>query len=204
MRDSFCGGAAVRVVGLFLMLLAGPALASDERHAVGLARFAYANTSAFQTSFADMSLEPPAESIAATKSTAAAHSTVADLRPMTFVDAESLPDQPLDSTERAFTLSADQIEAVPLVRDIELLPAAPPAPVRLAALPEPSVEIIAEDAILSRAPHRKHAHSAHASHRRAKHFRARTGRNRASKPKVPRWARKMFDVTWQTHAFAYQ
>ena len=86
----------MRVVGLFLMVLAGPVLASDERHAAGLARFAYANTSAFQTSFADMSLEPPAEPIAATKSTVSAHSAVADLRPMTFVDAESLLDQPLE------------------------------------------------------------------------------------------------------------
>ena len=91
------------------------------------------------------------------------------------------------------------------MRDVELLPAARPAPVRLAALPEPSVEIVAKDAILSHARHRKHARPAHASHRTSKHFHARTGHKSASKSsKIPRWARKMFDVTWQTHAFAYQ
>ncbi len=183
------------------MVLAGPVLASDERHAVGLARFAYANTSAFQTSFADMSQEPPA---AAILSTVSDRSTVADLRPLTFVDAESLLDQPIETSERSFTLSTDHIEAIPLVRNVELLPPSHPAPVRLAALPEPSVEIVAEDAILARAPHHKHARSSHRSHRTAKHFRARARRKHASKPKVPRWARRMFDVTWQTHAFAYQ
>jgi hypothetical protein len=216
-RGAFCGGVGVRVIGLLFVLLAGPVFASEDRHGSGLARFAYADSVAFQTSFESVSPETPAP----VASRARARNLPAP-QPLTLVAAESIAELEIRHADRGpperFPNSpAGAIEAVSLVPLADVLRSTPPEAQRLAALPEatqvpqadPPFEIIATEARLlvidagevdasRRASLRKRSSgSRHASRKHAR-------KTAAKANKIPRWASKMFDTPWQSRAFAYQ
>ena len=59
--SAICGGVSVRVLGLLLILLAGPVVLSNERHGDGQLRFAYADNSAFRASYEVRATAPARE-----------------------------------------------------------------------------------------------------------------------------------------------
>lgn len=212
----------MRVLGLLLILLAGPVVVSSERHGDGQLRFAYADNSAFRASYE-------------------VRATPAARAPMAFSDIQDQPPAPLLLTlaapDRLMTPSPElplapavsyasrQHDQAPMSWDalVSASPAAvvssvrvdedlrtPQPPQRLAALEEPmhllaSVppleEIAAETKPIvpksHRVTHKRRSFTRVRSHRR--------GRKAAKRrPKVPRWAAKMFVNVWQDRAFAYQ
>ncbi len=126
----------MRVIGLLFILLAGPVSASDDRYPSGLARFAYANTLAFQTSFEAYSPEP------ARLTYRPRRGDLPDLQPVTLVATDRIVDAEIrqpdgGSTEQHANIPAATIEAVSAMPAAEVLPSARPEATRLASLPEP-------------------------------------------------------------------
>jgi hypothetical protein len=223
----------VRVVGLLVILLAGPAFASEDRHEPLLARFAYANT-AFQTSLERTSLHQMREPLAS----AIGEVPRSDLRPAMFVVAELLADQPATSPltpvasqeagapewrplEWHFGVGDNGIEGAPPVRAHERSLSSPLTAQRLAALPEPlhlltnapsTDPIASEGDATARKPgwltrsraSQKRMRSPETAHKARQRSKS-SGRKLAGKSaKVPRWAEQMFENIWQKRAFAYQ
>ncbi len=201
----------MRVIGLLFILLAGPVSASDDRYPSGLARFAYANTLAFQTSFEAYS---PA---AARLTYRPRRGDLPDLQPVTLVATDRIVDAEIRQPDRGPTeqhanIPAATIEAVSAMPAAEVLPSARPEATRLAALPEPenlparepSDQIIATEARLLmidagefKVMPRKSAHARRRGARSHHGSRAHARKVAAKTTKVPRWAAKMFEGPWQ-------
>jgi hypothetical protein len=129
------GYRVLRIVGLLVAVLAGMtlALASEDPHGAGLARFAYVNTSVFRASFGKLvpkrPLEPaPAEAI---------DNHGADFRPVLLVAAETMAFDPTEIAESSKAVPTEAIGTVTLVRDVVSAPATPEPGQHLASL-EPS------------------------------------------------------------------
>jgi len=207
------GDTFVRVFGLLLVVLAGPAIASELGESPTLARFAYANSPAFVTSVEPATVPPSAH-----------------LRLLTLVAAEHLAAQssrlaPADEPPRE-----DQgPEQPPLEDGVQAAPggSAPaaaasgrqPAPARLSALPEAMHVLTHAPTDADATPvvsTKKSASRPSTAKTRAKRRRkarrtrrrsapvAQRGSNTAEDATVPRWAAQMFDTLWQRRAFAYQ
>lgn len=220
----------MRGVGLLFVLLASPAFASEDRHAAGLARFAYANAPLFQTSF-----QPAAADLAREAASEVGKQGRSRLRSLTFVAAGQLVSQRSASTRvlsyearkrqrpplmQHITASGGIIETVALVGSVEALQATRPAPHRLAALPQPmpllskdpAEEIVATEpptAHKARAVRHARTPSARARMRhmrraRHRHVSSASRKFATRRAKVPRWAKQMFEPVWQDYAFAYQ
>jgi hypothetical protein len=220
-------GYAVRAVVLLFVALAGGASAFEERRPVVLARFAYVNTAVFEPSFASPPAQPKA---AVTSPPAIVHSgpeavpsvstEIGEYRPVLLIAAEADVTQPSEPKENArATGVADGIDTIKLIAEfVPLAPVHRAAP-RLASL-EP-VTVLAElapdrmlkarDEVLKARPEepvlprrivhreRTRASAAHAMHRNAP-----SKKKKVASAKVPRWATRMFDGPWQSHAFSYQ
>jgi hypothetical protein len=211
----------VRVLGLLLILLAGPVVMSKDRHGDGRLRFAYADNSAFRASY-EVRQTPPAPAPIAS-------SDIQDQRPAQLPVTFASPDR-LASPEPALapvvTYASLQYDQAPMTWDavVSAGPVAvvssvrvdedlrtPRPPQRLSALAEPvhllaSVppleEIAAETKPIvpksQRVTHKRRSSTRVKSYRRVRKAAKRRPDN------VPRWAAKMFDTVWQDRAFAYQ
>jgi hypothetical protein len=127
-----------RMIGLLLATLAGiatvAAVASEDPHGAGLARFAYVNTSVFQTSFGTLVPKRPLEPALAET----AESKDADFRPVLLVAAEAITSDPIELAEGTRAVATDGVGTVSLVGDVDsTAPAAQDPPQQLASL-EPS------------------------------------------------------------------
>jgi hypothetical protein len=128
----------LRIIGLLVATLAGiatvTALASEDPRGAGLARFAYVNTSVFETSFGTIvpkrPLEPALSETAANKD--------ADFRPVILLAAEAIASGSIEITESTQAVATDGISAVSLVGDVDGVPAVQDTPQQLAS-PDPSV-----------------------------------------------------------------
>jgi hypothetical protein len=213
---------SVRVLGLLLILLAGPVVVSSERHGDGQLRFAYADNSAFRASYevraTPLTREPMASSDIQDQSPTPI--------PLTFAVPDRLlapsPEPPLAPV---VSHASQQYDQAPMAWDAVVSPSpiavvsslrvdedlhVTQQPQRLAALEEPMhllasapplEEIAAETKPIVPKSHR-------VRHKRRSFTRVRSHRHvrKAAKrrDKVPRWAAKMFVNVWQDRAFAYQ
>jgi hypothetical protein len=200
-------------------LLAGPVVLSNDHHADGELRFAYADNSAFRASY----------EVRETLRAPIARSDVQDQRPAPIPLTSAVPDRLLTPSQQpalapAASYASTQYDLAPKPWDV-VVSASPvtvvaslrvdedlhtPPPQRLAALEEPmhllaSVppleEIAAETKPIvpkaRRVAHKRKSYTRVRSYRRV--------RKAAKRPdKYPRWAAKMFDNVWQDRAFAYQ
>jgi hypothetical protein len=123
----------VRIVGLLVAALAGTAFASEDPHEAGLARFAYVNTSVFQTSFGELVPKRPLEPAPAEP----AGSKGADFRPVLLVAAEAIGSDPIEISESAKAVAIVRLGTVALVSDVDSAPAPQGTAQQLASL-EPS------------------------------------------------------------------
>jgi hypothetical protein len=123
----------VRIIDLLVAALAGTAFASEDPHEAGLARFAYVNTSVFQTSFGELVPKRPLEPAPAE----AAGSVGTDFRPVMLVAAEAIASDPIEIAEGAKAVATDGIGTVTLVSNVDSAPAPQAMAQQLASL-EPS------------------------------------------------------------------
>jgi hypothetical protein len=131
------GYSVLRIFGLLVAALAvyaaATALASEDPHGAGLARFAYVNTSVFQTSFGKLVPKRPLEAAPAET----ADSNGADFRPVLLVAAEAMASDPIEVAESARTVAIDGIGTVTVISNVDSAPALQEAGQQLASL-EPS------------------------------------------------------------------
>jgi hypothetical protein len=219
-------GYAVRAVVLLFVAIAGGASAFEERRPVVLARFAYVNTAVFEPSFAILPAQPeaavttpPATVHSGPETVPSARTDPGEYRPGLLVAAEADVTQPPGPNENArATAAADGIDTIKLVEGpVPVTPvdrAAPrlasPEPAAVLAELAPDQVLKARDEVLKARPEepvlppriiqreRPRASATHAVHRKA------PPAKKVASAKVPRWAKKMFDGPWQSHAFSYQ
>jgi hypothetical protein len=215
----------VRVLGLFLFCLAGSALA-DEQPSSSLTRFAYAGALATQSSFAPSiaSDADPAHDAAARRLHQLRFVTAEHLLGQSLVTARTettVPKTWRPSRSRiGQSVASGGIEPIAVLREVPVLPTPKPSAQRLAALSEPmhlladagpAATVASEEpatAEASPSPHRhvssRHVHASRHSYRARTASRSSMARTETKLWKVPRWAEKMFDYSWQGRAFAYQ
>lgn len=232
----------MRVLGFLLLFVAQSATAAEGPMQVAFARFAYADTSAFQHSLEQRALEVRAgierrlprlplsvlsdEAVAARTTRAplplAKPDDVVQVQAQTRIALAKInPGRPAVPPIRIAPAQSDPVAAAPVTTSEPIAPEPPPAPQRLASLPEPmhllpksdTAEPVAtlppaEESEVHHyaAPKRPRARSRSVSQasRSAPRPAKASAPEKESPSKIPRWAKQMYDSNWQNQLFSYQ
>ena len=232
----------MHVLGFLLLLVAQSATAAERPMQVAFARFAYAGSSAFQHSLEQRALDArigierrlPRLPLSVLSDEAVAERTMSAPLPLAKPDdiaptqprmrialAKIEPEKPAIPPIRIAPAQSDPVAAAPVKTSEPIAPEPPPAPQRLAALPEPmhllpktdTAEPIATlpaeangDVHHNVAPKRPKSRARPTS--KASRAPVRSVQKSEPKPdnpsKIPRWAQQMYDSNWQNQLFAYQ
>jgi hypothetical protein len=196
--------------------MSGGASAFEERRPLVLARFAYVNTAIFEPSVIIPAPQPkaslsPQDTVSPVAPVAAETSSSDDFRPVLLVAAQTDATQPAGPVEHARAEGAEGIRTIRAIE--EQVPPLAPAErheVRLAALEPAAVlsDLAPDQTVKARTEAtntqpRETRQVRQRSAPRAVHRKS-PGAKKVAAARAPRWANKMFDGDWQSHAFSYQ